>query len=125
MHEFSTAIGIVNAVKRAAGSHKATRVTSIRLQIGPLSMLNHDQLIFGIEIASKGTILEGAEISIEVLTIKTRCKKCGTETVVDEQRPTYELLTSLVCPKCDSKDVEIIQGRECIIRDVKAVVNDE
>lgn len=125
MHEFSTAVGIVNAVKRAADSHKATKISIIRLQIGPLSMLNHDQLIFGIEIASKGTILEGAEILIETLSIKTLCKDCGTETVLDEQKPMYDLLTALICPKCGSKNVEIIQGRECIIRDIKAVVDSE
>lgn len=125
MHEFSTAVGIVNAVKRAASSHKATRVTAIRLQIGQLSMLNHEQLLFGIEIASKGTILEGAEISIEILTIKTVCKNCGTETVTEEQKPIYDLLATLVCPKCDSKSVEIIQGRECVIKDIKAVVDSD
>lgn len=125
MHEFSTAVGIVNAVKRAAGSHKATRVTAIRLQIGQLSMLNHDQLIFGIEIASKDTILEGAEISIETLTIKTICENCRTETVTDEQKPIYDLLAALVCPKCGSKSVKIIQGRECLIKDIKAVVDSD
>lgn len=125
MHEFSTAVGIVNAVKRAANTHKATRVIAIRLQIGPLSMLNHDQLIFGIEIASKGTILEGAEISIDTLVVKTVCKNCGTETVIEEQKPIYDLLATLVCSKCDSKGVEIIQGRECIIKDIKAVVDSD
>ncbi len=125
MHEFSTAVGIVNAVKRAAGSHKATRVIAIRLQIGPLSMLNHEQLLFGIEIASKGTILEGAEVSIETLTIKTTCKNCGTETVIREEKPVYDLLVTLVCPECGSKNVEIIQGRECIIKDIKAVIGSD
>ena len=125
MHEFSTAVGIVNSVKRAAGLHKATRVAAIRLQIGPLSMLNHDQLLFGIEIASKDTILEGADISIEILSIKTICKECGTETVIVEQKPIYELLATLVCPKCGSKSVEIIQGRECIIKDIKAVIDSD
>ncbi len=125
MHEFSTAVGIVNAVKRAAGSHKATKIIAIRLQIGPLSMLNHDQLIFGIEIAAKGTILEGAEISIEVLAVKTLCKNCGTEKVIEEQKPIYDLLATLICDKCDSKSLEITQGRECVIKDIKAVVDSD
>ncbi len=125
MHEFSTAVGIVNAVKRAASTHNATRVTAIRLQIGHLSMLNHDQLIFGIEIASKGTILEGAEISIDTLAIKAVCKKCGTAIVIEEHKSIYDILATLVCPKCDSKDVEIIQGRECVIKDIKAVVGSD
>jgi hydrogenase nickel incorporation protein HypA/HybF len=123
MHELSTAVGIVNAVKRAASSHNATRVTAIRLQIGQLSMLNHDQLLFGIEIASKDTILEGAEISIEVLTIKTICRDCGTETFTEEEKPIYDLLVAMACPKCESRNVEIVQGRECVIRDIKVVVD--
>lgn len=125
MHEFSTAVNIVEAVKRAATSYGATRVLSIHLQIGQLSMLNHDQLLFGIEIASKSTIAEGATVTIEPLLTKISCKACGVESVVQKQNSIYDLLTTLKCPKCDSKEVEIIQGRECIVKDIQAVIDAE
>jgi hydrogenase nickel incorporation protein HypA/HybF len=120
MHEFSTAVNIIEAVKRAAKSYNATRVVGITLQIGKLSMLNHDQLLFGLEIASKGTVAEGAKISIEPLPTKIRCKECGVETVVTQKGSLYEILSSLRCPNCDSKDVDVSQGRECVVKDMQA-----
>ncbi len=125
MHEFSTAVSIVEAVKRTAKSHGATKVVKITLQIGQFSMLNHDQLIFGIEIASKNSIVEGAETSIEPLTTRIRCRQCGAESDVTQEGPLYEILSSLTCSKCNTKDVEIIQGRECIIKDIQAEVEQE
>lgn len=125
MHEFSTAVNIIEAVKRAAKSHGATRVRRITLQIGKLSMLNHDQLLFGMEIAAKGSVAEGAVISVEPLPTKARCKQCGIESVVSDEGSFYEILTSLVCPKCGAKNVDISQGRECIVKDIQAEIGEE
>jgi hydrogenase nickel incorporation protein HypA/HybF len=125
MHEFSTAVNIVESVKKAAQSYGANRVLTINLQIGKLSMLNHDQLLFGIEIASKGTIVEGAKVSINPLPTKIICKKCGKESSMQEEGSLYEILSSLACPHCGTKTVDITQGRECIVKDIQAVVNEE
>jgi len=125
MHEFSTAVSIVEAVKRAAKDYGATKVVAITLQIGKLSMLNHDQLLFGIEIASKDSIAEGAKVTIEPLITKIRCRKCKAESEVLQDGQLFEILSSLNCSTCKAKDVEVIQGRECIIKDIQAEVDRE
>jgi hydrogenase nickel incorporation protein HypA/HybF len=125
MHEFSTAVNIVEAVKRAAKSYGASKVIGITLQIGKLSMLNHDQLLFGIEIAAKGSVAEGAKVIIEPLAMKIRCRKCDTVSEVPEEGALYEILASLSCSKCQSKDVEVIQGRECVVKDIQAEIEKE
>lgn len=124
MHEFSTAVNIIEAVKRAAKDYGATRVLRISLQIGKLSMLNPDQLLFGLEIAAKDSIAEGAKVSIEPLPTKIHCNQCGEESVIKEEGSIYEMLSSLACPKCHSRDVNVIQGRECIVKDVQAEVEE-
>lgn len=124
MHEFSTAVNIIETVKRAAQSWGAKRILAISLQIGKLSMLNQDQLLFGIEIAAKGTIAEGAKIKVDSLPTKISCKKCGEKSRVKDGT-IYEILSSLSCPKCGSRTVDVIQGRECIVKDVKAVIEEE
>jgi len=125
MHEFSTAVNIIEAVKRAATSYGATRVVRITLQIGKLSMLNHDQLLFGLEIASKGTVAEDAKINIEPLPTKIRCKQCNTESNVTQKGSLYDILSSLKCPKCESKDVDVSQGRECVVKDIQAEIEEK
>ena len=122
MHEFSTAVSIVEAVKKAAMSYGVAKVVGITLQIGKLSMLNHDQLLFGIEMASKDSTVEGATVTIEPLPTKIRCRKCGVESEITQEGALYEILTSLACSQCSSKDVEVIQGRECIIKDIQVEV---
>ncbi|MFW9830460.1 MAG: hydrogenase maturation nickel metallochaperone HypA [Candidatus Thorarchaeota archaeon] len=124
MHEFSTAVNIIEAVKKVAQSHGVTRVSEITLQIGKLSMLNHDQLLFGLEIAAKNSVAEGARITIEPLSTKIRCRQCSTEAEVTQEGSLYEILSSLTCPKCGVRDVEVIQGRECVVKDIKAVVEE-
>jgi hydrogenase nickel incorporation protein HypA/HybF len=125
MHEFSTAVSIVQSVAEAATMHGATRVAAIHLQVGQMSMLNHDQLLFGIEIAARETVAENAAVTIEVLPIKILCKSCGNESVPKEQHSLYDVLSSLVCPYCSSKEVEIVQGRECVIKDIEAIVEED
>lgn len=125
MHEFSTAVSIVQAVTEAATTHGATRVSAIHLQIGQMSMLNHDQLLFGIEIAARETMAENAAVTIEVLPIKILCKSCGAESIPKGEQSLYEMLSSMVCPKCSSREVEVVQGRECIVKDIEAVVDEQ
>lgn len=124
MHEFSTAVSVVQAVTDAAATHGATRVAAIHLQVGQMSMLNHDQLRFGIEIAARETLAENAKVTIEVLPIKIVCKSCGTESIPKGEQSIYEILSSMTCPKCSSRDVEVVQGRECIVKDIEAVVDE-
>jgi Zn finger protein HypA/HybF involved in hydrogenase expression len=88
-------------------------------------MLNHDQLLFGIEIAAKGSVAEGAKVIIDPLATKIRCRKCDTESEVPEKGALYEILASLGCSKCQSKDVEVIQGRECVVKDIQAEIEKE
>jgi len=125
MHEFSTAVSIVQAVTEAATIHGATRVAAIHLQIGQMSMLNHDQLLFGIEIAARETMAENAAVTIEVLPIRILCKSCGAESVPKGEQSLYDVLSSMVCPKCSSREVEVVQGRECIVKDIEAVVEEQ
>jgi hydrogenase nickel incorporation protein HypA/HybF len=125
MHEFSTAVSIVQAVTEAATIHGATRVAAIHLQIGQMSMLNHDQLLFGIEIAARETMAENAAVTIEVLPIRILCKSCGVESALKGEQSLYDVLSTMACPKCSSREVEVVQGRECIVKDIEAVVDEQ
>ncbi len=124
MHEFSTAVNIIEAVNRAAKSHNVNKVVGITLQIGKLSMLNHDQLLFGIEIAAKDSVAEDVKVTIEPLPTKIRCRQCKTESIIADKGTLYEVLSSLSCKKCQAKDIEVIQGRECVIKDIQAEVDE-
>jgi len=66
MHEFSIAQSVVQTVLKVAMENNAVQVTEINLEIGELTLLNPEYLKYGIEVASEGTIIEGAKVNITV-----------------------------------------------------------
>jgi hydrogenase nickel incorporation protein HypA/HybF len=126
MHEFSTAQTIIESVIKVAEKHNAKRVTEVNLEIGALTMLNSEQLTFSLKILSEKTIIEGAKFKINYIPVKLKCLNCGYETVIkadsliNSEWP--ELILQLKCLRCQSRDVEVAEGKNCIIKDIKVKV---
>ncbi len=72
---FAEAI-VKHALKFAADKH-AKKILSVKVLVGELLMINPEQLQFCFEIASKGTLLEGAKLVIEVEKADAVCISCG------------------------------------------------
>jgi hydrogenase nickel incorporation protein HypA/HybF len=126
MHEFATAQQIVRTVARAAIMNNAQKISEIRLEIGEFTFINPDQLRFVFEIAAKESPAEGAELIISKSPGKIKCAKCGYEGGLkytgEEIHSSITIQFVLDCPKCGSKDTEIIGGRELRIKDIKIEV---
>jgi len=126
MHEFSTAQMIIENVIKVAEKHNAKRVTEVNLEIGALTLLNLDQLTFSLAILSEKTIVEGAEFKINYTPVKLKCLSCGYENVINAKSfNNYdwpEVVFQLKCVKCQSRDVEVVEGKSCIIKDIKIKV---
>ncbi len=128
MHEFSMAQMAVSRILEIARENKAKRISSVKFVIGDLTFLNIDQLRFSIELLSKGTMMEGCELSFERERLRIRCRNCGFEGETKYEGEEYhtpkilELTLSLKCPKCGSLDVDILSGRAFLIKSVRMVV---
>ncbi len=66
MHEWSVIIPLLRAIEFAAEAHHATRVVGATVAIGPLSGLSEEHLREHFVLASRGSIAEGATLTIEV-----------------------------------------------------------
>ncbi|WP_202319864.1 hydrogenase maturation nickel metallochaperone HypA [Archaeoglobus neptunius] len=75
----SFAEAVVNHALRFAEEKRAKRVLSVKITVGELLMINPEQLEFCFRIASKGTLLEGAELDITVKKADIKCTVCGKE----------------------------------------------
>lgn len=125
MHEFSAACSIVDTAVEAAQANKATRVSSVNVEIGEFTFLIPEQLEFNFEIASKNTILEGAELVISTIPGRLRCMDCGNEgeAVVDEDLPPQiAMFSPMKCSKCGSSNTTITGGKDFIITSIEAEV---
>jgi hydrogenase nickel incorporation protein HypA/HybF len=119
MHEFSVASGIVDSVLEEAEKHGAKKVTKIVLEIGQLSMISVDQLVFALEILIEGTAAEGAKIDCRVLPLKIECDKKHASEITPEKKDMYSLTHRLKCPVC-GEPAKPIGGRECMIKEITA-----
>lgn len=90
---------------------KDARVMRVNLMVGKLSAVMPDSLRFCFEIAGKDTPLAGAELVIEEIPVRIRCRACQFETMVDT--PMFQ------CRECGGDSVEIISGRELDIRSIE------
>lgn len=110
---------------QAAVQNKVKRVTEVNVEVGEFTFLIPEQLAFNFEIASKNTVLEGAELKITKKRGVLMCHDCGFEgeSVVDPDiPPQIASFSPMKCPKCESSATEIVGGKEFIITDIRAEV---
>jgi len=114
---------IVESVLEEARKHEAKGVAEVHLVIGKLTFLNPDQVRFWYEVLVKDTIMAGSKLRIEEKNGLVKCSKCGYEGDFRyEDDPIYHIPTpTLRCPTCGGV-VEIVGGRDCLIKSVKLVV---
>ncbi len=125
MHEFSAACSIVDTALEAAQSNKATKVNVVNIELGEFTFLIPEQLTFNFEIASKNTIVEGAELRIKNIKGKLLCSDCGFagESIVDPDiPPQLAVFAPMKCPKCGGSSTTITGGKDFIITSIEAEI---
>jgi hydrogenase nickel incorporation protein HypA/HybF len=112
MHELAIAESIVEGVTRHAQECRAQRVTSVRVQIGEASGIVNDSLAFSFEmIANMEPLLNGANLVIERVPHRARCRHCNKE---------FDVIHFIAqCPTCETWDTNIISGTELRILDME------
>ena len=117
MHEFSIAQQVVDVVKAAAEKAGGAKVSEIHLRIGELSFIAEEQLRFAIGELSKGTALEGAELTIGSEPGKARCRSCGTEEPISYERLRSGGAPLTICAKCGGV-AELSGGSGCTVENI-------
>ena len=113
MHEMAIAQNILDIAVAAAERGGAQRITRVNLVAGEMRAIVPTQLTFCFGIAAENTIASGAELSLEILPVKGRCRGCGEDFTIKD--------FSYICPGCGGNDVEITGGTELRIRDIEVV----
>ena len=104
MHEMSIAEGILDVALDTLRQHDASVIHSVQLDLGLMSGVEPDSLLFCWEAVTKGTAAEGSRIEINTIPIEGKCLDCDKTFPVE----TYKF----ICPYCDSHFVQTIGGRE-------------
>jgi hydrogenase nickel incorporation protein HypA/HybF len=101
MHELSIAEAIVAIADRHAAGRRVSRV---EVRVGHLRQVVPSALEFAFELVARDTAVEGAELVLDVVPARGRCRGCGGEGPLDA--------FPLTCRACGGWDVEVIAGEE-------------
>lgn len=119
MHEISIAGAIIDAVLDTAKKNDARKVNEIFIEIGELTALNPDQLMFIFKTITAGTVAEGARYDIRLVKPLISCRVCSYSGPVEFFEKLHFLLPMIKCPGCGGSDIDIVAGRECCIKRIK------
>lgn len=110
MHELAVAESLIDAVtERLPG----TPIASVQVEVGVLSGVVPDALLFCFDLATEGTALAGARLEITEPPARCECRACGSAF-----EPDGPILPLLLCP-CGSADVAVLSGQQFTITSVR------
>jgi hydrogenase nickel incorporation protein HypA/HybF len=110
MHEMTIAMNIIDLVTSRATTENARQINRIELEVGELSGVMIDSLRFCFDLASRNTLAEGAELTIDAVPGHGTCHSCGRDFPINT--------ITVLCPHCGNFGVEITRGKELKIRSI-------
>jgi len=111
MHELRIAEDLSSIVNETARQEKLVKVTRVSIVFGQLVQIVPEIFEFAFREAVKGSAASEAELSVEVVTVKLRCRDCGHDFTLEGNMFT--------CSECNSSDIDIVQGKELFIKSIE------
>lgn len=113
MHEAAIVEGLMRILEQQAARHGVSAIRRVNVKVGRLRAVEPRQLVSCFEMFAEDTVADGAELAVEEVPVRARCKACGEAFEVPRYR--FE------CPGCGGGDVDVIQGQELYIESFEAV----
>jgi hydrogenase nickel incorporation protein HypA/HybF len=111
MHELRIAEDLSTIVLQAAREENLVKVTRVNISFGQLVQIVPDIFEFAFRESVRDTLASAAEVNIEIVPVKMKCKSCGTDFQLADN--------NFACNVCGSADVSIINGKELFIKSIE------
>lgn len=105
MHELSIAYSLVETATEVAKENNFKKIDTLHVNIGVLAGVVKEALQFSFDIATEGTLVEGAQLLIEEIPVTIYCSICNEEQTLSSPIP-------MQCPICEQKTGEMVTGKE-------------
>ena len=105
MHELALARSICRIGLRAGGGRRVVRVN---VDVGQLRQVVAPTLVACWGFVTANTLLAEAELVVHSIPAVITCQKCGARTELTQP--------FLICGNCGSQEVEVVSGREFLLR---------
>jgi len=104
MHEVSLVESMVALVEDERRRQHFSRVRIMHVHVGTLGHVEPDALRFCFEAVTRGTIADGAKLTIETIAGEGHCSDCNQTVPIDDR--------FAACPLCGSEHVRMTAGDE-------------
>ena len=131
MHEWALAESVISTVLQIAEKEGLKEVTEVKVKVGELQQVELDILEYALS-QLKTEKFEKTKFSIEKVEARLKCRVCGHEWIFNKKKldeKTAEAIhfvpeivhTYMHCPKCNSPDFEVLEGRGVWLESIKGV----
>lgn len=111
MHEMSLAEGMIQLIEDQAESQHFSQVKKIFLEIGALSNVEVESLLFCFNAVALGTVAETAEVIVERTVGQGFCMDCSQTVTCDS---LYQ-----ACPFCQSYKIQVTGGQDMRVKELE------
>ena len=113
MHEMGIVLHLAKTLDETAKEHNITKIGKVVLQVGEVSGIMTDLFTDAWDyFKPRHPVLKDSELVLETIPAVTWCDTC---------KQTYETVPhGRQCPRCGSWETWLIQGNECIIKEIEA-----
>jgi len=113
MHELGVVIQVVKTVEEFALEKGITKIDTVVLQIGELSSMVPRFVENCYPAAIDGRkLFKNSKLEIERLPVNSLCRSC--------EEVSYQTRSPERCPSCGGRELEILSGREFLIKEIIA-----
>lgn len=111
MHEIALCRSVIETVREQAAIHSFDKVLVVRLEIGVLSHVEAEAMIFAFDVVARGTVAEGARLEVSQPPGRALCGACAAEVTLSRRFDP--------CPCCGGRDLTVIDGDKMRVRDLE------
>lgn len=111
MHEMALTESILGLVEDEARTAGFTKVKLVRLEVGALSHVSAEALVFCFDAVTRGTVAEGAVLDIVTVEGAGWCLDCSRTVPLAERFG--------VCPICGNHHVQMTAGDDLRVKELE------
>ena len=113
MHELSITQNLIDLVADECKKKNINSPKKIIAQLGSITGYSKESILFYYDLLKKEIpILAGTELDIREISAQISCNSCKEKSVIIEPYMVF-------CNKCGSRDIDIIRGREFVIKEIE------
>ena len=131
MHEWALAEAVIAAASEIADKEELKEVTEVKIRVGELQQIELDIFQFALSQLKSGKF-KNTKMQVGTKKVEFKCRACGYEWTLEKEKLDESMVeaihfvpevahTYIKCPKCNSPDFEVVEGRGVWLESLKGV----